>query len=144
MLDLNLNFAKDSYRAGEPVEGTFTLRNSGAEPALVNARLGINSPYVPAQFRDLTVNVVAPSGDPLAFVARVNMGSPADQDFKLLQPGESVHGTFAINDFFELEQPGAYQVQATYHNQSEPSHVNGHAVWKGELKSNPATITIQR
>ncbi len=143
MLNLSLSLSKDTFRPDEPVEGTFTLRNAGAEPALVNARLGINTPHAPQEFRELALNVTGPAGQPLDFMARVNVGDPEDQDFKLLQPGESVESTYALSDYFLLEQPGAYQVHATYQNRSDPSHANGHAAWKGEVTSNPVTFTLQ-
>lgn len=143
MLELSLSFNQDTYRPNEPVEGKFTLRNTGPEPALVNARLGINSPYAPDEFRELALDITGPAGQPLDFMARVNVGNPEDQDFKVLQAGASVEHTYTINYFFELVEPGAYQVRATYQNQSEPSQANGHQAWKGEVQSNPATLTIQ-
>lgn len=143
MLDLTLSFNQATYRPNEPVEGTFTLRNAGDQPALVKARLGLNSPYAPAEFRDLTVEVSGPDGRRLDFDARVNIGFPEDQDFKVLQPGESLTGTHALEGFFALDQPGTYQAQATYHNQSEAKRANGLQAWTGEIQAAPVSFTIQ-
>ena len=143
MLDLTLSFNQATSRPNEPIEGHFTLRNAGDQAALVNKRLVLNSPYAPGEFRDLTVDVSGPEGKRLDFSARVNVGFPEDQDFKVLQPGESVAGTYELDGYFPLDQPGAYQAQATYHNQSEPSQANGRTAWKGDVKSNTATFSVQ-
>lgn len=142
MLELNLSFSQDTYQPDERVEGRFTLRNAGEAPAVVNARLVLNSPFAPAPYRDLALTVSGPGGETLPFLARINVGDPADKHFRLLQPGESVSGSYPLNEYYELQQPGTYRVQATYHNQAEPSRLNGHPVWTGEVQSNAATFTL--
>jgi len=143
MLELNLSFSQDTFQSDERVEGRVTLRNAGDAPTVVNTRLALNSPYAPVPYRDLALSVSGPGGEALPFMARINVGDPADKHFRLLQPGESVSGTYPISEYYELQQPGTYQVQATYQNQAEPSRLNGHPVWTGAVQSNTATFTLK-
>lgn len=142
MLQLSVDFDQDTYQPGDPVQGTFTLRNTGPEPVLVNGRLALNAAFAPPRYREVALTGTDPGGRPLQFVAKVNLGGAQDKHFKLLQPGEAVQHHYALRDYYRLAEAGTYSVQATYQNQAEPSQANGHAAWKGELKSDPATFTL--
>ena len=141
MLELKLNLGQGTFHAGEEMGATVTLRNAGGEPVMVNARLALNTAFAPAEYREVAIVISDPHGAPVLFEAKVNIGSPADRDFKTLQPGESVEHRYDLAAYYDLQKPGTYTMQAIYHNQAEPGTGNG-GVWKGEIKSAVERLTV--
>lgn len=141
MLELTLSFDQASYAVGTPIAARVTLRNAGPEPALVNTRLALNRSSAPRDFRDVSLVITTASGDRLDFLPKVNIGTPKDSYFKSLAPGEAVERSYALQDYFRLDQPGSYTAQATYQNQVDPT--SGQPAWKGEVTSNPVSFTIK-
>src|SRR6185295_8777795 len=142
MLELTLNFDQDTVAPGEPIKGVVRLRNAGSQSVRVNGRLAINTPYAPEEMRDLAFTVNDPSGSVLDFQLKVNVGAPADDEFKTLPPGEAIEKQFDLARYYDLKQAGAYSVRAEYQNQSEPQSPSGAPIWKGALASPVEHITV--
>ena len=143
MLELTLNLNKASFAPGEPINGKITLRNAGSDAVKVNGRLALNTPYAPEEMREIAFVLSDPSGAPLDFRAKVNVGAPKDDEFKTLQPGEAIAQSYNLAKYYDLRKPGTYSVQAAYQNQSEPEFPNGTGVWKGEVTSPVEKFTVQ-
>ena len=141
MLELTFSLDQADIAAGTPVMARVTLRNNGPEPALVNGRLALNTPFAPLPFRDVSLTVTGPSGDGLDFLPKVNIGTPRDSYFRSLAPGDVVERTYALQDYYSFDQPGRYSIQATYQNQADPT--TGQPAWKGEVTSNVASLVVQ-
>ena len=143
MPELSVAFDKTEYRPGDPIQVTFTLRNTEQTPVLVNGRLALNAPFAPPRYREVALTITAPSGQPLPFMAKLNLGGAQDKHFKLLQPGETVQHSYALRDYYRFDQPGAYTAEASYQNQAEPSQAGSLQPWKGELSAEPVSFTLQ-
>ena len=148
MLQLSLDFNQTEYAAGDPIQATLTLLNSGPAAERVNARLALNVPFALPRYREVSLAVTGPAGEALPFMAKVNVGAAQDKHFKLLAPGESAQHTYSLRDYYQIKAPGAYTVTATYENQAEPTPAestpaeDSRRAWKGELKSGPASFTV--
>jgi hypothetical protein len=140
-LSLTLNFARARYPAGEPVTATVTLVNAGAGPVLVNPRLASNFSFAPAAFRDLVFVIRHSSGKPGEFRYRVKLYLPKAPDFIVLAAGESVAREVNLTQAYGLGPVGEYAVYAIYQNQSDPG--DGRTAWKGEVRSNEGTLTLE-
>jgi len=135
MLELTLDFNQTKFAPGEPINGVVRLRNVGPEPIPVNGRLAINTPYAPEEMRDIAFTVSGPAGANLDFQIKVNVGEPAESDFKTLQPGEVIEKRYDLARYYELVQPGTYSVRAEYQNQAESQPRHGPPAWRGSLES---------
>ena len=135
MLELTLTLNQDTFGPREPILGQLRLRNGGSEAVKVNGRLAINTPYAPEEMRDIAFAVSDPAGVVLDFQLKVNVGEPADDEFKTLQPGEVIERRFDLARYYDLGRPGVYSVRVEYQNQSEPQSPNGTPVWKGAVAS---------
>ena len=142
MLQLTLELNKSTFAAGEPISGKITLRNTGPESVEVNGRMALNAPFSPRVFREVALALQDPSGAPMDFQARVNIGAPRDNHFKSLAPGEVTEKTYNLADYYAFDKPGTYTVQATYQNQSQPAEPNGHAAWQGELTAPTVSFSV--
>lgn len=140
MLSLSLSLPKTSFGPGGAVELTATLANSGSTMLLVNGRLALNDPTAPAAFRELALQISGPDGAPLSFDARVNLGAPRDQHFRLLEPGQRLERSFDLRSYYALA-PGRYTVQAVYANRQEYAR-DGLRAWEGEIESHAITFEI--
>ena len=140
-LELMLELDRDVYKLGQTIQAKVILRNAGSEPVLVNARLAWNREAAPFPFREITFQWTRSSGANPNFALIVDRGFPKDDDFIQLAPNATVERTFDITFYFEIEETGGYSLQAIYENQSEPE--DGREVWKGELKSNLISFTVE-
>lgn len=141
MLELALSLDRDAYAPGDPIAGKVVLRNSGSTALVVNSRLALNSIFAPRPYREVSFLVTDPSDSEVEFGPRINRGRPKADDFKQLMPGDTLVREYAIQRYFALKKPGKYSVQAVYQNQSDPG--TGTEVWKGEIKSNVVSFTLQ-
>ena len=142
MLEFTLTLNQITFAPGEPITGLVRLRNMDGEPATVNGRLALNTPYAPQGMREIAFRLTDPSGTPLEFQAKVNVGAPRDNHFKTLGPGEALERSYDLAQYYDFGQPGTYSVQAVYQNLSEPEAGHGPAVWQGEIESLPTTFTV--
>ena len=141
MLKLVLTLDKVTYAPGQPVPGRLILQNAGDESLLVNSRLAINKPFAPEPFRDVYFSLKDPSGEPVDFMLKINIGAPRGEDFEDLAPGETAEQPFDLDIYFAFEQPGEYSLQAVYENHAEPG--DGREAWTGKVESNQISFVLK-
>ncbi len=142
MLNLTLSLHRGSYAPGETVTGKVILKNDGPAAQVVNSRLGLNSAVAPQPFREIGFIISDPAGAEVVFTSKVNRGFPAAENFKALNPGETIEREYQIDKYYPLAQPGSYTIQAIYQNQSDPQ--DGRVAWKGEIQSNTVSFRVER
>lgn len=128
------------YGPDQPVPLAVTLLNPGDSAVFVNARLALNTPFAPALFREVTLQIARTGAEALPFDARINIGAPREGDFRLLLPGEQVEKRYQLRNYYDL-QPGTYSVQAVYQNRQGFEQGDARA-WQGEIVSDAITFTI--
>src|SRR6185436_17092577 len=114
MLELSMTTESDTYRKGGSIPVKVQLKNTGPEPVLINNRLALNAPTSPAPYREIAFTVKDPTGKPVFFGARVNIGRPEAKHFKELGPGETIEKVFDLKGYDKLDAPGQYSIQASY------------------------------
>lgn len=140
MLKLALTLNEKRFTLGQPISGKLALQNAGDDPLLVNSRLTINKSFAPAPFREVYFILNDPSGKPVDFMLKVNIGGPRPENFRELAPGESAEKSFDLGMYYALEQPGAYSLQAVYENHVQPD--DGREAWTGKVKSDPVPFAL--
>jgi hypothetical protein len=89
------------------------------------------------------LNIQRKNGDHVNFSCRVKMGTPEDDDYRLLRPGEAFSSKV---DFrcFRLNPPDEYMVTAGYEdrNQRPPPAPQGAKFVKGPFVSNTVTMAL--
>lgn len=141
MLELTLSLDKKTHTLDQEIPGIVSLRNSGQEPLLVNARLAVNKDFAPQPFREVHLMLTDPEGEPVDFMAKINVGRPQGKDYRDLQPGERVERPIDLSMYYMFERAGEYAVRAVYENQVDPE--NGREAWKGQLESNTVTFVVE-
>src|SRR5262245_28254924 len=114
MLELTLQFDQSSYAPQAEVLATLRLTNASGQPQLVNARLALNSPGMPAAFRDVYLEFSQAPVPPIWSVM-IRIGEPEEADFRTLAPGEAMEHRYPLRQYYDLP-PGRYTVQAAYEN----------------------------
>ncbi len=143
MLELTLTLNQATFAPGQAINAQVRLRNAGREAVTVNGRLALNTPYAPEEMREIAFRLADPAGALLDFQVKVNVGEPADNEFKTLAPGEAIKRSYNLAKYFKVAFPGTFSVQAIYQNQSEPVSRPGQPVWKGEVASPVITFVVQ-
>lgn len=141
MLDVTLSLDREAYAPGDPIVGKVVIKNIASTALVVNGRLAPHSTFAPSPFREVSFVVTDPSDADVEFGPRINRGYPKPDDFKQLMPGETLVREYAIQEYFALNSPGKYSIQAVYQNQSDPG--NGTEAWKGEIESNVVSFTLE-
>jgi hypothetical protein len=116
--EFRVSLDKSTYARTDPIQLTFTLKNTGKQPVWVNTRFYLSSKTVPPDDREVYLTMTAPSGKELECTFTYPTGFPKTDYFKLLEPGQEVSAESPRNlrSFFTVEEAGAYRVTATYHN----------------------------
>jgi hypothetical protein len=140
MLKLVLTLDEERIALGQPIHGKLSLQNGGDDPLLVNSRLTINKSFAPAPFREVYLTLNDPSGKPVEFMLKINIGEPRPNDFSELAPGDYAEKEFDLDMYYLLEQPGSYSLQAVYENHAEPG--DGRKAWTGKVKSDPVEFVL--
>lgn len=141
-LQFRLAFDKTTYAPNDPVLVRFTLKNTGAKPVWVTKRFYLSAQSVVPQHRDVFLEVTAPSGQSLPSTYTHQAGFPKCDVFEQLDPGEEVtaEGQQNLRYYFELKEPGAYQVVGVYENVFGPEI--GLETFQGTVRSEPVTFTV--
>jgi hypothetical protein len=139
-LKINLRLDKHKYQMTDDIHGMIKIKNTGA-PIKINIRFAPQcldphiedweisflifdskgKQYNPA--RCLFVDYAMP------WYQQLEKGNVYEYDYKLSYKN--------FRKFYSLDKPGKYTIQAIYHNVYGST-----AVWKGEIKSNIVTFTI--
>lgn len=141
MLVVAMTLDRETYAHNEPILCKMAIRNTASTPLVVNRRLAPNSIFAPSPFREVSFVVRDASQAELEFGPRINRGAPKPADFQQLMPGETLVREYPLREYFALDKPGQYSVQAVYQNQSDPG--SGTEAWKGEIKSNVVSFRLE-
>jgi hypothetical protein len=139
-LTFEISTDKARYGVGEDIIVRLCLFNFGDDPITVNSRFALNRAGFPGE---VAFDVVEASGKPVSFRARVNVGTPDDEDFSLLVPWNCVGRECALQPYFALERAGRYTLTATYKNEWSGEDV-GLDAWTGRLRSNTVTFVVEK
>jgi hypothetical protein len=137
-LQFSITTDKPRYRPDEPIRLRLRLTNSGQEPVVVNARLGLNPSR---RTGEVWLDVDGPAqSTPL--IVSVNIGTPRPADFTTLAPGASVEKEYALRTYYAVTEPGDYTLRGTYHNKQAGEGIIEQTAWTGQVKSTPITIRV--
>ncbi len=138
------------YRPGDTIGVMVHVRNTGAEPIVLNRRMALDSPgnrlggisflVIGPDGREVPLGGGAPRGadsnnsltqqEP-TFHARVRRAPPDPGDFVEVQPGEAIYEFFDLGaGYYDLQQAGEYTVQARYRNVLTPGR---RTAWRGSV-----------
>lgn len=117
-LQFSVILDKTEYLADEPVNATLLLKNTGDLSVMVNKRFYISAQEADKNQKDVYFILTSPSGENLPCKYFYETGYPKTEYFKLLAPGEEVKSENPRNlkGFFEIKEPGVYQLSAIYEN----------------------------
>lgn len=133
---------KTEYSDDEPINITLSLKNTGELPVMVNKRFYISSQEADKNQKDVYFILTSPSGEKLPCKYFYETGYPKTEYFKLLTPGEEIKSENPRNlkGFFEIKEPGVYQLSAIYENVFGPEI--GLDTFKDKLVSETIKFTI--
>jgi hypothetical protein len=140
MLSLSLTLDKPDYAMTDAITAKVILLNKGSETLKVNRRLLLNYLGAPKVFCEVSFIITNSANSKVPFAARVNASEPEDADFTELGPQQSIEESYLLRQFFRLDEPGRYTLQAIYQNSSDPS--TGPA-WKGKVESDQIVVDVK-
>jgi len=115
-LTFAISLPKQDFALGEQVPLTMTLQNASTTALTVNRRLAVNDKNAPRRLHEVSIFILAPSGEEAAFDWDLRIGLPRSEDFSTLAPGDSVQRMADLTDLYILDQRGEYLVFAIYEN----------------------------
>ena len=84
---------------------------------------------------------MGPDGKRVEIQRLITPLSVRDQDFVLLERGQSMQRSVDLADLYGISRKGLYKVQVSYHN--EVDHIGSQHAWKGVVWSEPVEITLR-
>ncbi len=130
--------ASPKYDVHGPIEITVILTNLFSTPLLLNSRMLVNHERLQGE---LSFRVTGPDGQRVDIRSLVTPLSIRDEDFVILERGESIQRTLDLSDTFGIKRKGIYQIRVCYHN--EVDYVaEGHRAWKGRVWSEPVELQV--
>jgi hypothetical protein len=126
------------YAAGGPIEVTIIITNLFDAPLLMNSRMLVNHPRLQGE---LSFRIVDYSGHKVEIQSLITPLTVRDEDFVMLERGQSMQRTVDLADLYGMTQKGVYTIQACYHNEIDyrsPSQ----SAWKGIVWSEPVEIEL--
>lgn len=137
-LSLEISTDQREYSVRDAIMVSAYLFNFGDDPTTVNSRLALGQWDGPGE---VAFRVVGPSGQPVPFSARVNVGRPEDDDdFSLVAPWSCVGRRYELRTYFRIDEPGRYGLTAHYRNRwSGPRD----RAWTGNLTSSAVEIHLR-
>jgi len=132
--------SQSRYAKGRDVVVRVFLFNFGEDPITVNSRLALNAFGLPGE---VSFHLAGPSGRPVPFVAKVNVGEPHAEDFSTIAPWHCVGRQYELDSYFRITRPGQYRLTATYRNETPEGGARWKA-WTGTLRSNTIEFAVGR
>lgn len=130
--------SSSEYPAGSPVSVTVMVTNLFDTPLLINRRMLINHPRLEGE---VSFKILGPDGKTCEIQRLVTPMTLSDDDFVMLQRGQSIQRTVDLSDFYAMKYRGNYTVRAYYHNDQD--HPEGSVrAWKGVVASDPVDIKL--
>ncbi len=142
-MELTISCEKaEDFKAQDPIQITFKLKNTGNAPVYVNKRFFLGPEEGLINDREVFLSVTSPLGQKLPYKFSYKTGFPKTDYFALLKPGEEAVSEYPrnINGSFEFNEPGEYKITATYQN-TYGSEI-GLGVFKDKLASNTIVVKI--
>jgi hypothetical protein len=141
-LKFSLILDKAQYSADEPINITFSLRNLGSSPVMVNQRFYISDQKAAKNQKEVYFELTSPTGAKLACQHFYETGYPKTEYFKLLGTGEEAKSDYPRNlkGLFDIVEPGTYTLVAVYQNVFGAEL--GLDTFKEQLVSEPVKFTI--
>jgi hypothetical protein len=131
--------ASNHYPATDPVQVTVIVTNLFDMPLMMNSRMLVNHPLLQGE---LAFRILGPQGKKIEIQRLITPLSVRDQDFVILNRGESMQRSVDLSDLYGFSEKGTYKVWACYHN--EVDHVDAsRRAWKGAVWSEPVEVQLQ-
>ena len=138
-LEFEVAMSKPKYTLDEDILVRMYLFNLSDDDIVVNSRFSVNLRDFPGE---VSLELVGPSGQPMPFIGRVNVGEPYPEDFSALVPWNFVGRQFELQSCIAIEEPGTYQLSANYRNEWSGQHL-GLKAWTGSLCSNIVSFEVE-
>src|SRR5262249_37360966 len=69
------------FKGGQPVEREAVLKTPSDKPLWVNKRLLLNSRFVPAPYREISLSVTGPAGEEVRFACKIRVAEAKAEDY---------------------------------------------------------------
>jgi len=136
-LDVALQVS-NRYRLHDPIEVTVMVTNLFDPPLLLNSRMLINHPRLQGE---MNFTILGPDGKSCEIQRLVTPMAVHDNDFVVLNRGQSIQRTIDLSDFYSITRRGPYKVRVTYRN--DVDHPVGRLrAWKGVVSSDVSDFQI--
>ena len=137
-LKIHLSLDKSKYQLLDNIHATINIINNG-DPVNINFRLKPFCGETGYFEKDWELNFLIFNSEGKEYFPDCPFMEMGEPPYRLLDDG----GVYQfidkrISDFYRIREPGKYTIQAIYHNvYGSPD------VWKGEIKSNVVTFTVE-
>lgn len=141
-IEFTISLDKAEYKKTEAITIDFKLKNKTDKPVYINKRFNVNSEESPPEQREVSITVIAPSGEKLPFTRSYETGLPKSDYFAPLDPGEEagLDRPRNMRAYFEIKDAGTYKITADYQNACGDEI--GLDAFKDNVKSNTVTMKI--
>jgi hypothetical protein len=136
-LDVMLK-ASDHYTSGRPVIVTVLITNLFDLPVLLNSRMLVNHPLLQGE---VSFYIIDPSGQRQEIKRLITPLSVRDNDFVILNRGQSIQRSVDLADLYGIDKKGHYKLLVSYHNEVDRS-VDSNRAWTGIVWSDPIEIRL--
>jgi hypothetical protein len=144
LLTLMVTSERTSYSRGAPIPLTVTLRNISTVGVWVNGRMGVG--YEDNPVRELYFTVYTADGQvlPVPDEARtdVHRMPPRKDDFRYLEPGQSIATVVDLSIWYPFPGAGRYRIVFTYENVWDGKQF-GVDAWTGRVSSEPVSLVVE-
>ncbi len=136
-LVIHLSLDKSKYQLLDDIHATVNIVNNG-DAVMINVRLKPFCGETGYFGKDWELNILIFNSEGKEYFPDCPMSDWSEPPYRLLETGKVYQYTEKrISDIYRIREPGKYTIRAIYHN------VYGSTdVWKGEIKSNIVTFTI--
>ena len=128
----------DHFSAADPVVMTIMVTNLFDAPLVMNSRMLVNHTLLQGE---ISFRIVGPDGRKVEIQRLITPLSLRDDDFVLLDRGQSIQRAVNLSDLFGMTQKGIYKIQVSYHNEIDRV-VGTRRAWKGIVWSDPVEILL--
>jgi hypothetical protein len=127
-----------TYGVGDTIECMAYVANVGDSAFMVNNAFAIGAGGKDMQ---LEFEITAPGDSVLKIINIYELILPLEMEhFSLLYPDSTVGKFIDLDEWYDMETPGEYTIEARYRNYSDPF---GMSAWMGYLVSDPVVIIVE-
>lgn len=135
-LSIILSLGKPNYQLNEAIQASVKIINTGA-PVMINIRFAEQCLQPQDENWEISFLIYDSKGQQYTPPRCINVDYAEPWYQHLDKRGEYEYPYNNLLDYYRLKEPGKYTIQAIYHNV-----YGSEDVWKGEIKSNIVTLTI--